>query len=404
MIRQLALIGAPTLAIIASIGCSTVDAQRRPDPLFGVPKGIDQLAMFEPKPDGRVVRIEYQCTDAVLNAVVLDTGPSLRQWMPSPAPIPGTRIMGQDSSPFRLEGNKVRFVELLDGHRAAIASCLEGLVAIGGEVDIPRMPRDEQLAYWMNLHNMIVINELAKAYPVSKPRELEVGAQGLSLHSAPLVEVSGVRLSLNDIRQGIVFRYWRDPRVMYGFFTGELASPSIRTRAWVAASLSKDLDANAREFVNSLRGVREVRNGVLIVSPLYEDARDALFPNWPTDLRAHLRAFAGKDVEGALERTNRITLGRYEARTADLVGGYVPAIMAPMVAIAPNSSSHNIVNKGNGHVVFREYNHPAFAVALESVARKKAEIEFRQRKKEVVEIQDAPFEALPVKAPPKPIE
>ncbi|MEO1339275.1 MAG: DUF547 domain-containing protein, partial [Myxococcota bacterium] len=216
----------------------------------------------------------------------------------------------------------MKFSRMTSAQKKAIAVITEDLVSFGNQLAIPRLSRDAQLAYWLNLHNMLVISEIQKEYPVRVPRSLKIGPDSLPFHEAPLVTIDGVALSLRDIREGIVYKNWSDPRVMYGFFHGDLASPSIRIHAYKSSTVWKDLDKNTRRFVNSLRGVQQRRRErVVRVSPIYKEARRALFPNWPNDLTSHLSKYAGPKVAELLRGRPPIDFERYEDRIADLVGG-----------------------------------------------------------------------------------
>ncbi|MEM7678502.1 MAG: DUF547 domain-containing protein [Myxococcota bacterium] len=280
------------------------------------------MAVFEPQPDGRLNSIDYSGIDRILENLVFVSGPSLRRRADRPVPAANTRIVFGHTSPVRLEGNKVKFSRMTQAQRRAIAINIEDLVSFSNAEPINRMPRSAQLAYWINLHNMLVISEISKQYPIRRPRSLEIGPQALPFHEAPIVEIDGVALSLRDIRLGIVYKYWQDPRVMYGFFHGDLASPGIRQHAYKPETIWRDLEKNGRKFVNSLRGVQRRRQErITRVSPLYKEARPALFPAWPNDLTDHLNALAGPEVQKILSSAPSIAFEDYESRIADLVGG-----------------------------------------------------------------------------------
>lgn len=278
------------------------------------------FAVFEPRSTGKTVDIDYSVIDEALGLVVLNTGPSTRTRASIKRPPLGSRIVRGHTSAYRLEGNKVFFSLFDDSTTKAFREYADSLIALGDSIDISALPRNDQLAYWFNLHNMILIAEIAENYPVAAPRDLKIGDNGETLHDAKVAEIRGVSLSLRDIRRNIVFRYWNDPRVFYGFFHGDLASPNIRLSAWRGETVVVGLEASAREFINSLRGVRE-EGGALAVSPLYYEARAGLFPQWPEDLRAHLDEFAGADVESLLASRKRTVTAPYEESTADLVAG-----------------------------------------------------------------------------------
>ena len=317
-------LGLAVALVSVHLGCATPSSRSSDatEVAVGHQQRVGRLSTFEPRPEGRTDVIDYAGVDKVLEAIVFLSGPSLRTRARRPNPATGTRIVSGHVSPFRLEGNKVKFSRMTPAQQGAVSIVLEDLTSFGNQVAVEHLPRDAQLAYWLNLHNMLVISELMKRYPVRVPRRLEIGPEGIPFHDAPLVEIRGIALSLRDIRLGIVYRNWQDPRVLYGFFHGDLAGPSIRNHAYKPSTVWADLDKNAQKFVNALRGVhRRLRDPTARVSPIYAEARPGLFPDWPEDLLAHLNAFAGPPVASLLANAPAVAIGPYEDRIADLVGG-----------------------------------------------------------------------------------
>ena len=381
------------LSVIGGIGvltgCAAPSAYRGPAQTHEAATAEDiRFSVFRPQPDNRPVLVNYEPLDRLLEKIVLYTGPSLRRLASRPLPDLGSHIVHGHTSRLRLEGNKVFFSKLSDDEKEKIFEIADYLRKFPKSVDIVRLPRDEQLAYWMNLHNMLVLAQIAKNYPAREPRKIKIGVNGQTLHDAPIVQIKGVPLSLRDIRTKIVFRFWQDPRVMYGFFHGDLASPNIRTQAWRASSISFDLGLNAHEFVNALRGVRR-QHKTMLVSPLYEEARGTLFKNWPDDLRSHLSQFAENAVATIVYETEDVAFSRYEARTADLVGGQIWTPMSAIgsVAFGPNGYINSQRN------AMRPLANPAFGLALGELMKKFDEIR-RQRRtvKGRVYITDEPFD------------
>ena len=307
------------VGLTAVLACAT-PSSRLSGELPVTAADAQRLDAFTPRPDGRATTVNYDLLDEVLGGVVLVTGPSLRKRANRPTTATGTRILRRHDSKVRLEGNKIIFSLLNDQAKELLYDITDSLVDIGNREDIAKLSKDEQLAYWYNLHNMLVISTILKHYPAASPSMLTVGESQLPFHEAPVAVIKGVPLSLRDIRVGIVYRNWKDPNVMYGFFHGDLASPNLRARAWKASKLKEQLAANAGEFVNSLRGVRRSES-TLLVSRLYGEGRGTLFVDWPKDLRTHLARHAQSEVAADLGSTRRVRYSRYEHRTADMVGG-----------------------------------------------------------------------------------
>lgn len=262
--------------------------------------------------------IDYTAWDDALEWFVLPMGVSLRQVAPKREPIIGTRFVYGHDSMYRMEGNRIAFSQLEDKQRSALTEYRRELEQVGSTVGLTSLSRNEQLAFWINLHNVAIIEQIALAYPVSSPRKVKIG--GVALDEAKFITVSGISMSPSDIRQRIVYRNWRDPSTIYGFFRGDIGGPSIQRRAYTAVNVDSLLTISANEFVNALRGVSNNGN-TLKVSTIYDEARRFYFPDWPHDVRAHLAKHAEQDVAKLLARTNALEASIHETDVADLSKG-----------------------------------------------------------------------------------
>lgn len=309
-----------SLAVIVALGSSIpVIAQDGDGPAPAAATGSN-FDMFVPRPSGRETNVDYSFWDDALSYMVLRMGPSTRQGERRPDARLGTRqVYGHDSR-VRLEGNRVAFSLLSEEAITPLAEYREDLERIGSEIDIATLPRNEQLAFWLNLHNVAVIEMIARNYPVKSPSQLKLGENQSPLDTTPFINVGGVALSPNDIRTKIVFPNWSDAIAIYGFFRGEVGGPSIQRTAFNGNNVNILLEGAADEFVNSLRGV-EGYGSNLLVSKIYEEAAPFYFPQMGDDLKVHLTRFAGEDVSALVADKAVIKTNNYVATTADLAGG-----------------------------------------------------------------------------------
>ena len=155
-------------------------------------------------------------------------------------------------------------------------------------------------------------------HPIRQPREIEI--DGVSLNDAKFITVEGVALSPRDIREQIVFANWKSPEVMYGFWHGEIGSPSLQREAFNADNVGDLLQRSARDFVNSLRGTQKLGN-TLQVSQMYREAAPYFFSNFENDLRRHLAEFADDETKEILSQTSALEASVAEYDIADLAGG-----------------------------------------------------------------------------------
>ena len=297
-------------ALVASLG--TPLAAQEAD-------GVEpEYRTFVPSEIANEERIDYSIWTEAMKNLVVSMGPSLREGAGRPDPSFGTRRQYGHVSRYRLEGNRVMFSFLDDKVIESFTEYRRDLEATADKVDIQKLSRNEQLAYWINLHNVAVIERIAKDWPVRQPREMKV--DGVPLDEAKIVTVEGVALSPRDIREKIVYPNWSDPKVIYGFWRGEIGGPSIQREAFNAENVARLLEKGASEFVNSLRGT-EKAGDTLEVSELYEEAAPFYFPDFGKDLRAHLREYAQPEVIAILDETSDTRASIREWDIADLAGG-----------------------------------------------------------------------------------
>ncbi|MCL9983520.1 MAG: DUF547 domain-containing protein [Erythrobacter sp.] len=281
----------------------------------------DHLAVFTPTVDPIRHTIDYEIWDYALKNIVITMGPPDRRFVRRPDPVMGTRIKQGAQSPYRLEGSMVLFRFLNKDITDSFTAYRKDLESVTETLDISALPRNEQLAFWLNLHNVAMLEQIAQAWPVREPREIMLDR--VPLDEARFITVRGVPVSLRDIRENIVFRHWKDPKVIYGFWRGEIGGPELQRHAFTGANVGSLLEVAALDFVNSLRGTQQ-RGDRLEVASLYAEVAPFYFRDFEPDLRAHLTKFAEQPVAELLTKTSTTSAGISETDIADLHGGTRP--------------------------------------------------------------------------------
>lgn len=282
------------------------------------PLADTELATFAPSQNPNNDKIDYSIWDEAMKSIVISMGPSLREGAPRPDPSLGTRRQYGHVSRYRLEGTRVMFSFLDADVIASFTEYRKDLEKTADIVDIQSLSRNEQLAYWINLHNVAMVEQIANAWPVRQPREIKV--DGVPLDEARFITVEGIALSPRDIREKIVYRHWKDPMVIYGFWHGEIGGPSLQREAFNADNVGRLLTRGATDFVNSLRGTQEI-GGKLQISELYREVAPFFFPEFERDVRAHLARFADETTSGLIAKAGGIQPSITEHDIADLEGG-----------------------------------------------------------------------------------
>ncbi|MCJ9430632.1 DUF547 domain-containing protein [Kordiimonas marina] len=238
-----------------------------------------------------------------------------------PRPGIGQHFVIGNTSNLRYEGNRFYFQTLeVNENLKKLLRIRRELEAMPGAIPMKEWTKNQQLAYWLNLYNITLVEALGRAYPEQQIRTLLYGPDGHhGLLDKKLLKVAGVRLSLNDIQYRILMPGWRDPLVMYGLFKGYVGSPNITKVAFTAHTVWDMLKQNAVEFINSNRGAR--MDGTLLrVSEFYGENR-ALFPAWPDDLKAHLAKYADTYYASRFRNADAVKATTHDYYIADLMQG-----------------------------------------------------------------------------------
>lgn len=268
---------------------------------------------------GSKYTIRYNDLDLILSSTVLEVGLSDRRAASrSDKRNVTTRIRHSNMSATSFEGNRVTFDVFDDEREESLLEVRKDLEAVPDFVPFEKFSKNEQLAYWLNLHNVAVMYEVASAYPIKKIKSLAKGRK--SVWGKKTMTVAGVPTSIQDIEDHVV-QNWNDPLVLYGFFMGTVGGPNIRSEAYTAENVVEALKENATDFVNSLRGFR-LWSGYGRVSDHYELGAK-YFPDFHEDMKSHLLKFAKSNTARQLAKTDRFRANSYDWGIADVKDGAV---------------------------------------------------------------------------------
>ena len=174
-------------------------------------------------------------------------------------------------------------------------------------VSVTLLSRREQLAYWLNLHNAMVVRLILDHLIVRSPDEIEtdsVFARGP--WATPLVQVEGRPVSLDAIRREVLAPVFRDPRWHYGLCDATLGAPSLPRRAFVGEDVDRRLEDAAIDYIGHPRAVDVAsgRPGVIRLNSLWRrnmqdfgGTLQAVFASIDLYAEADLRAVLSRDPE-----------------------------------------------------------------------------------------------------------
>lgn len=251
-----------------------------------------------------------------------------------------------------LEAIHVPFDALLDAHvrdglvyyralqadRARLGRYIASLDAPAVAGAVAKWPADQRKAFWLNAYNALVLQTVvnhypiqgrAAAYPANSIRQIP-GAFEKTTHS-----VAGKSLTLDQIETTALAEL-ADPRVYLALGRGAVGSGRLRSEAFSAKNVDRQLDDARKQFATTPRWVKiEMVGGRVSVSPILSWRSAAFIKEYADDsfdlakrepielavigfLRPHLL-----DAEEAFIKKNTFQLAYepFDWRLNDLTGG-----------------------------------------------------------------------------------
>jgi len=297
------------------------------------------------------LEIGYEDLDSLLRTVVLDTGPSTREIAKPTSTSTGTRMRVKVNRATMNEGNRFYFEIFGDNedNQQIIRNIRHRLENIPTAMPLERFSRKEQLAYWINLYNITILDEIVKVYPKRDLKGLLVGKKSILLNKT--LNVAGVPLSLNDIQYSILrHNYDNNPLIIYGLYQGIIGGPNIRKSAYSGRNIYGELADNAVEFINSNRGTQTKNERIFRVSSLY-DRNKVFFDESGADLTEHLLRYLEGEEHGKLQAATKIKKDISDWTVTDLYGSYREAVgslannNAALLDALPGSHSDYLTSK-----------------------------------------------------------
>jgi hypothetical protein len=128
---------------------------------------------------------------------------------------------------------------------------------------IDQRPRDEQIAFWLNAYNALVLRTVIDRYPIPlRSREYPPGSirQIPGAFERTAHKVAGRAVTLDQIEQTILPAF-NDPRVFLALGRGAIGGGRLRSEAYTADALERQLTEAAAECASRAPCVQVDRAG-----------------------------------------------------------------------------------------------------------------------------------------------
>ncbi|MEE4279489.1 MAG: DUF547 domain-containing protein [Halieaceae bacterium] len=170
----------------------------------------------------------------------------------------------------------------LDYDRLAADVDTQAWVRWIAHADLDRAGRDEQLAFYLNAYNLLVIHQAVRRLRRRSdwPGVLTFGDKlrffGLERH-----RVAGRAINLYTLENSIIRRRFREPRIHFALNCASSSCPPLPERLFVAETLDADLERLTRRFLESDAVAYNAATHTLTVSRIFRWYRKDFQPSVP---------------------------------------------------------------------------------------------------------------------------
>ena len=114
--------------------------------------------------------------------------------------------------------------------------------------------KPEQMAYWINAYNAFTIRLILNHYPLQSIKDIGSKIQipfVTTPWAAKFFSIGGEKKSLDEIEHGTLRKQFNDPRIHFALVCASISCPRLRSEAYTADKLDRQLDEQGKDFLNN---------------------------------------------------------------------------------------------------------------------------------------------------------
>ena len=131
--------------------------------------------------------------------------------------------------------------------------------------DVAKMPREDQIAFYINAYNSCCIKAILDNYPVHSPKDIDGFFDKLKF------EVAGENLTVSEVEYERLIANYKDMRAHFAVVCADRGCLPLKASAYTGKTLEEDLESAVKKFVNDQRHFQIDReNGEVQISKIFE--------------------------------------------------------------------------------------------------------------------------------------
>lgn len=129
--------------------------------------------------------------------------------------------------------------------------------------------RDEKLAFWINAYNIFTIKLIVDNYPTSSITKITAKPW-----DKKFVKIGGTTYSLGGIENDVIRKKYNEPRVHFALNCASKSCPNLLNKAYMPSSLSSQLTAQTKAFLNDASKNNLSSNKSVSLSQIFDWYKD----------------------------------------------------------------------------------------------------------------------------------
>ena len=170
---------------------------------------------------------------------------------------------------------------------------------------VPDLNKNEQLAFWINTYNAIIVQAVLKSYPVDSILDVDGDIFNRGPWKNNYFSVGGTPINLFNIRHNIIFSNWSDVRIIYALSCGAIGCPNIGSKAVRGKHVDGYLDAAAVAFINGPQAILKFKEHSVKISRLFYWSK-YIFKREDVRFLEHIKSYAIGGISRKLRNTDHI--------------------------------------------------------------------------------------------------
>jgi len=149
----------------------------------------------------------------------------------------------------------------------SVQASLHGYLQVLASVDLFALNENERLALLVNAYNALTVNTILEAMKTRASLQSinDISTWRVSVWKRVAGTLAGQRISLDTLEHAILRKEWCEPRIHACIVCASLSCPNLRSEAFIAPDLDRQMTSQMREWIaNPTKGAHVSEDGKTI--------------------------------------------------------------------------------------------------------------------------------------------